>query len=292
MLLPLPGVGQTPAPSTVPASTPAVSEAEAHEHQLRRIDPVYPDAAQEAHVAGTVILRVTIDQGGRVAHIYPVSGSDLLIPSASAAVRQWRYAPFTINNAAAEVHTTVRVPFGELAAKAEEQRLLAVYRPLWKDCAAAVDGHAETGKQAETCRVAAGQAAQFAPGTRPVERRQSDEYYAIALARGGSLVQAATWASKAFPLFGQDPPDPAGADTASLLMAEASAAAGNIPSAAQHLARAEAGLREALTNAPSPDLKRRYADALRKSLQFHAGLLALMMKPAQAQAKLHEANAL
>ena len=58
------------------------------------------------------------------------------------------------------------------------------------------------------------------------------------------------------------------------------------------MSAAEQGLREALANAPNPDLKRRYTDALRKSLQFHAELLTLMRRPTDAQAKLHQADAL
>ena len=292
ILLPRLGLGQAAATAPVPPITPAVAEAEAHDHLLRRVDPVYPDAAEAAHIAGTVVLRVTVDQGGRVAHIVPVGGPELLVPSASEAVRQWRYTPFTVNNTVAEVHTTVRVPFGELAAKAEEQRLLAVYRPLWKDCMAAVDGRAEAAKQSEACHLAAAQAAQFAPNTRPVERRQSDEYYAIALARSSDFAQTAIWAAKALALFQEDPADPAGADTAALVLAQASAATGNVTEAAQSLSEAEKGLRKALSSAPNPDLKHRYADALKKSLEFHAGLLTLMMKPSDAQAKLHEADAL
>ncbi len=289
-LLPFAARPQTPAPGA--PVIPAVSEAEAHEHLQRRVEPTYPDAAQAAQVAGTVTLRVTIDQGGHVAHIVPVSGPVLLVPAASEAVRQWKYAPFTVQNAPAEVHTTVRVPFGELAAQAEQQRLLAEYRPLWKDCAAAVSTGTDVAKQLAACRFAAGEAAQFTPGTRPGERRQADEYYAVALARTGKLPEAATWAGKALPLFAQDPADPAGANTAYLLMAQAGAAGGDVAASARDLTLAENGLRKALRGAPNPDLKRRYADALKKSLEFHAKLLTLMRNPSDAEAKLHEADAL
>ncbi len=75
-------------------------------------------------------------------------------------------------------------------------------------------------------------------------------------------------------------------------MAQARTAAGDVSGADRDLAQAEAGLREAMQTTDKADLKRRYADALKKSLQFHAGLLTLLRKPTEAQGKLHEADAL
>ena len=191
-----------------------------------------------------------------------------------------------------EVHTTVRVPFGELAAQAEEQRVLNAYRPVWTNCATLVGANAETAKQVNACSLAAAQAAQFAPDTRPLERRQAEEYYALALSRAGNFSQALAWAGKALPLFGQNPADPGAANTTRLLMAQARAAIGDVPGADRDLEEAETGLREAMDTTDKTDLKRRYAIALKKSLEFHAGLLTLLRKPMEAQGKLHEADAL
>ncbi len=292
-------VAPTP-PSGVPgmpasgAPTPGVTEAEAHEHLVHRVPPAYPDAAEAAHIVGTVLFRITIDQAGHVARVFPISGPVVLVEPAAEAVRQWRYTPFAVDGAPTLVHTTVHVPFGEIAAQAEEQRLLAVYRPLWGSCAELVRSGGEMAQQVSACRLAAGQAAQFAVGTRPVERRQADEYYATALSRSGNFAGAIAWAGKAIPLFKEEPVDPSGANTAYVLMAQALAASGDMPGAIGNLREAEAGLREAIANAPAPapDVKRRYVDALRKSLEFHAGLLTLMIKPGEARDKRHEADVL
>lgn len=294
----LSGRCQTSSPLNSPADppvqaappTPYIGEAEAQAHLTKHPDPVYPQAAADQNIAGTVVLRVTVNQSGQAAHIYPVSGPELLIGPAAEAVRKWVYLPFEIEGKAAAVHTVVRVPFGELAAAAEQQRLLAAYRPLWTSCAAAVRDN--NPQQVEACRTAAATAAQFTDGTRPVERRDSAQGYAVALVRAGSYVQAASWAEKALPLYAAPPPDPAALTATMLLLAQARAASGDLPGAAEMLAQAESHLRETLRAAPNRQLHTLYAQALHNCLQFHASLLTLLRDPRAAQGKLREADSL
>ncbi len=287
-----PTVPPSPAAAAPPAAppTPYIGEAEAQAHLTKHPNPTYPETAAEQNIAGTVVLRVTINQNGQVAHIYPVSGPELLITPAAEAVRKWLYQPFEVEGKAASVHTIVHVPFGELAAAAEQQRLLADYRPLGKGCTEAI--LANTDRQLEACRTASATAAQFTSGTRPVERRGSAQGYAIALIRAGSYGQAAAWAEKALPLYAEPPPDPAALAATTLLLAQARAASGDLAGAAHVLASAESSLHESLAAAPNPQLRGLYSKALHSCLQFHASLLTLLRDPGGAQGKLHEADSL
>ena len=54
--------------------------------------PSYPVEAVRAHVEGTVMLRVLVNQAGTVESVRVVSGPPLLVPYAVNSVRQWRYS--------------------------------------------------------------------------------------------------------------------------------------------------------------------------------------------------------
>jgi len=62
--------------------------------------PVYPVEAERARVEGTVRVRATVDQIGRVTVVQAISGPPMLIAAAVDAVREWRYGP-TISDARA-----------------------------------------------------------------------------------------------------------------------------------------------------------------------------------------------
>jgi protein TonB len=56
-----------------------------------RRDPVYPEAAREARVQGTVVLEVTLDRAGNVIAVRVVRSIPLLDQAAIDAVREWKY---------------------------------------------------------------------------------------------------------------------------------------------------------------------------------------------------------
>lgn len=59
---------------------------------VKKVNPVYPLEAKKLGIQGAVVLRVTIEKGGRVSNIEVVSGDPLLVKAALDAVAQWRYA--------------------------------------------------------------------------------------------------------------------------------------------------------------------------------------------------------
>jgi periplasmic protein TonB len=78
---------------------------------VARPNPAYPPLARQARIQGNVVLHAIIDKDGTVTQLEVVSGHPLLVQSALAAVRQWRYQPTLLNNEPVEVDTTITVNF-------------------------------------------------------------------------------------------------------------------------------------------------------------------------------------
>ncbi|HRD03040.1 MAG TPA: energy transducer TonB [Candidatus Saccharicenans sp.] len=78
---------------------------------IKRVDPVYPEAARQAGVEGTVVLEVTTDIYGRVANIRVLKSVPSLNQAAIDAVKQWVYEPLIIDGQPKGVIFTVTVDF-------------------------------------------------------------------------------------------------------------------------------------------------------------------------------------
>jgi TonB family protein len=77
----------------------------------QRVEPEYPEAARRAHIQGSVVLETLIGANGRVQQLSAVSGNPDLADAAIAAVRQWRYKPFTVDGKKVPIRTQVNVTF-------------------------------------------------------------------------------------------------------------------------------------------------------------------------------------
>ena len=78
---------------------------------IRKVNPVYPPLARQAHIQGTVILKIVINKSGNVQSLQLVKGHPMLAPAAFEAVRQWKYQPYLSNGEAVEVETNMQVNF-------------------------------------------------------------------------------------------------------------------------------------------------------------------------------------
>ncbi|MFY9801671.1 MAG: energy transducer TonB [Candidatus Acidiferrales bacterium] len=78
---------------------------------IHKVQPSYPAIARAMHLAGIVRLRAIISADGSVRQVEVLSGSPLLVQSAVAAVREWRYRPTRLNGEAVEVETLITVNF-------------------------------------------------------------------------------------------------------------------------------------------------------------------------------------
>jgi TonB family protein len=78
---------------------------------IKKVAPMYPPLARQAHIAGTVVLHVIVNKEGVVRKVDVLSGHPLLQQSAIDAVRQWRYRTTFLNGQPVDVDTTVDVVF-------------------------------------------------------------------------------------------------------------------------------------------------------------------------------------
>jgi len=78
---------------------------------LKRVSPVYPNAALKDGVKGEVRVRATIGKDGVPTNLTAISGDPRLVDAALEAIRQWRYRPATLEGQAIETTTTVSVAF-------------------------------------------------------------------------------------------------------------------------------------------------------------------------------------
>jgi periplasmic protein TonB len=78
---------------------------------LHRVPPLYPALARQARIQGPVELRAIISKTGTIENLALVSGHPMLSAAAIAAVKQWRYRPYLLNNEPIEVEAEITVNF-------------------------------------------------------------------------------------------------------------------------------------------------------------------------------------
>jgi TonB family protein len=78
---------------------------------IHRIEPEYPPEARTQGIQGSVNLDVQIGADGAVHNITVVSGDPVLGEAAVAAVRQWRYRPYSVDGRPVEMQTRIRIRF-------------------------------------------------------------------------------------------------------------------------------------------------------------------------------------
>jgi TonB family protein len=86
-----------------PQSTPAT--------KVKHVTPIYPAAAREAKIAGTVILEAQVATDGRVSEVRVVRSIPELDDAAIEAVKQWEYTPRRIDGVPTPVTMTLTIQF-------------------------------------------------------------------------------------------------------------------------------------------------------------------------------------
>lgn len=89
---------------------------------IKKVKPVYHEAALRAQVSGKVIAEVVSDVYGRIVDITKIEGHPLLNDATLEAVKQWVYEPFLLDGRPKRVKFTVVVTFS-LNKKGEEGRV-------------------------------------------------------------------------------------------------------------------------------------------------------------------------
>ena len=78
---------------------------------LKMVKPIYPPEAKKKATVGTVTVELTIDRQGVPRTVRVSRGDPLLAQAVSTAIRQWRWAPYTLNGKTVEVETVITVIF-------------------------------------------------------------------------------------------------------------------------------------------------------------------------------------
>lgn len=78
---------------------------------IRRINPVYPEAARAQRIEGPVVLNALVMGDGSVSEIEIISGHPLLAEAATQAVRQWKFQPYSVHGQPIERQERITVRF-------------------------------------------------------------------------------------------------------------------------------------------------------------------------------------
>jgi protein TonB len=78
---------------------------------LNKVEPSYPPLAKAAHVTGSVMVEITIDENGRVISASALSGHPLLKDAAVQAARGWKFAPTMLSGVPVKVIGTITFNF-------------------------------------------------------------------------------------------------------------------------------------------------------------------------------------
>ena len=71
-----------------------VTQAEAIKNAKEKVEPEYPAMAKQLHLEGAVQLEARIGENGAVEDVKPLTGNAVLMNSAVAAMKKWRFSPF------------------------------------------------------------------------------------------------------------------------------------------------------------------------------------------------------
>jgi len=116
------GIEAAPPPPPPPAPTPQRPVRIGGDVQapalLKRVEPIYPALAVQAHLTGVVILEATVNAHGTVDEVRVLRSVHPLVDrEAMAAVQQWKYSPLQLNGHASPFILTVTLSFSLLERK-------------------------------------------------------------------------------------------------------------------------------------------------------------------------------
>jgi TonB family protein len=110
------GAPQATAPAPGPkAETPSASATAPASPDSTHLEPIkiekaaYPLEAREHEIQGQVWLKLTVSKTGDVENVEAISGDPILVQSAVAAAKKWKFKPFIKNGKPVKVST--KIPF-------------------------------------------------------------------------------------------------------------------------------------------------------------------------------------
>jgi protein TonB len=88
-----------------------LSEDSARALVIHSVNPTYPPEALPKKLQGSVVLQAIIGRDGSVQDLKLVRGYFVFAKAAIAAVKQWRFRPYTQNGRALETQTVITIAF-------------------------------------------------------------------------------------------------------------------------------------------------------------------------------------
>ena len=88
-----------------------ISEGVSRNKITKQVQPTYPQRARQMRISGTVELLATVGKDGSVTNVVGQKGDSMLVGAAIAAVKQWKYQPYTLNGAPIDFQTQVTIVF-------------------------------------------------------------------------------------------------------------------------------------------------------------------------------------
>jgi len=88
-----------------------ISSKGAEKRLIHSVPPKYPAEARSRGAQGTIVLKIVVDENGKVASVGLVEGNAALANSAIEAVKQWRYRPYERDGKDLSFQTVVIVDF-------------------------------------------------------------------------------------------------------------------------------------------------------------------------------------
>jgi protein TonB len=72
-----------------------VTQSEAVKNAKDKVQPDYPAMAKQLHLEGAVQVQAHISENGTVEEVKPLTGNAVLMNAAVAALKKWKFTPFT-----------------------------------------------------------------------------------------------------------------------------------------------------------------------------------------------------
>jgi len=249
---------------------------------VKKIDPILPQIVKQVGgIGGSVVLDATISPEGKVTSLKAISGHPMLIQAVMDAVKQWEYKPFIQGGQPTAVITRVEWVFPSPAHTKGEEVALRDYYPAFRKCLELA--HTQRFVEAEAKCSEAVKLADQLPPQRVLERSGSREFLANALLDQSKISESIPIYEKALEIRattqGQDHDADFAWDNANL--ARAYFLAGQLDRADPLYARAVTVFEAAIV--ALPDMKDRYTDGLKETLQEYAKLKDARGEPEQAR---------
>jgi TonB family protein len=266
-----------------------VMEGEGNRHLLVHAEPIYPPIAKAAHVQGSVLLHVYVDEAGAVTKVEDIGGPPMLKSAAIDAVKKWTYKPFEVNGRAVSVKVIVSVPFSLGIPDSVEKNDNAIgqaYFPKADECRAA-NAKGQWTQAVVLCGDLVTIADRFPdPSTRMNEIRVAHQDYGEALAFSGDLSKALEQFHRTTELAeGSLSSKDAEYGTAYYWQAFGEHASKMLVEAERDYNKAEDSYRKAMANLS--DMKQIYGRYLAHTLAYHS-ILALQMGRSDQAKKMQD----